>query len=77
MKKNITFRERQVLQCLAEGLTSKETAQKLFLSMDTIKTYRSRLLLKFNAKNAFQLGMKTIAVIKLNEQSSLSSLKIV
>jgi|GEM_PF-3991132 len=58
MKKNITFRERQVLQCLAEGLTSKETAVKLHLSIDTIKTYRSRLLLKLNAKNAFQLGMK-------------------
>lgn len=60
MNKNITFRERQVLQCLAEGLTSKETAQRLFLSQDTIKTYRSRLLLKFNAKNAFQLGMKSV-----------------
>ncbi len=77
MNKNITFRERQVLQCLAEGLTSKETAQKLFLSMDTIKTYRSRLLLKFNARNAFQLGMKTSELDKIMEISSVSSLKIV
>ncbi|MBT8233426.1 MAG: helix-turn-helix transcriptional regulator [Saprospiraceae bacterium] len=60
MKKSITFRERQVLQCLAEGLTSKETAKKLFLSQDTIKTYRSRLLIKLQAKNAFQLGMKCV-----------------
>ena len=77
MKKNITFRERQVLQCLAEGLTSRQTAQKLFLSMDTIKTYRSRLLLKFSARNAFQLGMKTNEMILLDEQPSLSNLKVV
>lgn len=77
MKKNITFRERQVLQCLAEGLTSKETAQRLFLSQDTIKTYRSRLLIKFNAKNAFQLGMKSVQYeININENFG-QTLKVV
>lgn len=56
------MREREVLQCLADGLTTDETARRLFISHDTVKTHRRNLLLKMNAKNAFQLGAKATAM---------------
>ena len=52
----LTFREVQVLNYLAMGLTTNEIGMQLCLSSETIKTYRSKLLLKFECKNAFQLG---------------------
>ena len=54
----LSQREEQILQSLAKGYTTSQIAEQLFLSNETIKTYRSRLLVKLNAKNAFQLGMK-------------------
>lgn len=40
-------REREVLLLLADGLTNKQIAQQLFLSIKTIETYRSRLMRKY------------------------------
>ncbi len=59
VKIKISGREKEVLKCLAEGMTTHQTARKLYLSYETIKTHRSNLLNKFDAKNAFQLGLKT------------------
>ena len=53
----LSNREYEVLICLAEGLTTFEAAQKLFLSPETVKSHRSKLMLKLDAVNAFQLGM--------------------
>lgn len=58
IKPNISPREKEVLRCLAQGMTTAETASALFVSHDTIKTHRSNLLLKLEVKNAFQLGVK-------------------
>ena len=46
----ITNREYEVLQYIAEGLSNQEIAKKLFLSESTIKTHVSNLLIKLNAK---------------------------
>lgn len=46
----ITNREYEVLQYIAEGLSNQEIAEKLFLSESTIKTHVSNLLIKLNAK---------------------------
>ena len=54
----LTDREASVLPLLAEGLTSKEIASKLFLSEQTIKWYRMRLLDKFKAKNTAEMLTK-------------------
>jgi DNA-binding NarL/FixJ family response regulator len=42
------------LKEVAEGLSNKEIADKLFLTESTIKTHVSNLLLKLNAKRRTQ-----------------------
>lgn len=54
----LTDREASVLPLLAQGLTSKEIASKLFLTEQTIKWYRMRLLEKFKAKNTAEMLSK-------------------
>lgn len=54
----ITDREREILALVAEGLTNKEIAAKLYLTEQTIKWYRMRLTAKFEAKNASELIVK-------------------
>ncbi len=51
---DITDREYEVLQKIAEGLSNKEIAETLFLSESTIKTHVSNLLVKLNAKRRTQ-----------------------
>lgn len=55
---NLTDREREILPLLAEGLTSTQIAEKLYLSQPTIKWYRRRLLERFNAKNTAEMVTK-------------------
>lgn len=50
----ISKREYEVLETIAEGLSNKEIAEKLFLSESTIKTHVSNLLIKLNAKRRTQ-----------------------
>lgn len=51
---DISEREYQVLQKIAEGLSNKEIADSLFLSESTIKTHVSNLLVKLDAKRRTQ-----------------------
>lgn len=44
----LTAREREVLQLLAEGRTTKETASQLNLSVKTIETHRQQIMNKLN-----------------------------
>lgn len=50
----ISTREHEVLVLIAEGLSNKEIANRLFLSESTIKTHVSNLLSKLNAKRRTQ-----------------------
>ena len=50
-----TPREREVLLWIAEGLTGKEIADKLFLSESTIINHRRNMQEKSNAKNVAEL----------------------
>ena len=43
---------------IAEGLTSKDIAKRLFLTEQTIKWRRQRLLAKFDAKNTAEMLSK-------------------
>ncbi len=47
----LTVRERDIIKCLARGMTSKEAARSLELSPRTVEDYRARLLRKFDVKN--------------------------
>lgn len=48
----LTRREREVLDLIAREHTTKEIAQKLFISSDTVETHRGHLFQKLGVKNA-------------------------
>ncbi len=48
-------REREVLELLALGHTNQEIADKLFLSVKTVETYRSRLSEKLGFKTRAEM----------------------
>ncbi|OGW41017.1 MAG: DNA-binding response regulator [Nitrospirae bacterium RBG_13_39_12] len=47
---NLSDREYQVMLMIASGKTRKEIAEKLFLSVKTVSTYRTRILEKMELK---------------------------
>ncbi len=51
----LTNREKEVMKCVVEGLTSKEIADKLFISTRTVDTHRSNLMKKLDVKNSISL----------------------
>ena len=61
----ITPRELEVLQLMAEGLSNKEMAERLFVSENTVKTHASRVFDKLGAgrrTQAVQIA-KTLRII--------------
>ena len=54
----LTARESEILPLIAEGLTSQQIAEKVFLSLATIKWHRKKLLEKFEAANTAELISK-------------------
>ena len=52
---NISRREKEVLQLIATGLSTKEIADQLFISNTTVISHRKNLLQKFTAKNTAEL----------------------
>ena len=51
----ITNRERQILQMLAEGKTSKEIASELDISAYTVDAHRSRVMKKLQLRTIGEL----------------------
>lgn len=51
----LTRREREIIGLIAAGLSSKEIATKLFLSVATVDTHRANLMAKIQARNVAQL----------------------
>ena len=56
--RSLNDREIAILRLLAEGYTSARIAAELSLSTETIRWYRKKLLLKFDADNAVALIRK-------------------
>ena len=54
---NISEREREVLVLLANGLSNKEIAEKLYISVGTAKNHISNLLEKLSLKDRTQLAV--------------------
>ncbi|HKS17319.1 MAG TPA: helix-turn-helix transcriptional regulator [Planctomycetota bacterium] len=48
----LTRRHVQILQLMARGLTSEETAKRLGIDAKTVATHRAGLLVRLNAQNA-------------------------
>ena len=53
--KDLTVREREVLRFLVEGLSSREIAEKLYISINTVQYHRKQLLHKTDSRNVAEL----------------------
>ena len=51
---NLSKRELEVLQLMADGLSNQEIASKLFLSLNTIKTHSAQIFEKMEVKRRTQ-----------------------
>lgn len=56
----ITPKEKEILQLIAEGLSSKQIAGKLQISLHTVQTHRKNMLAKAGARNTPELLMKIL-----------------
>ncbi len=50
----LTHREYEVLRLMAQGLTSRETATRLYLTVNTVRSYSQVILTKLGAHNRVQ-----------------------
>lgn len=53
-KLGISKRELEVLQLISDGLSNEEIAEKLFISLNTVKTHSSTIFLKLDVKRRTQ-----------------------
>ncbi len=51
----LTEREREVLTCLMEGLSSKQIADRLHISENTVANHRKNMLRKTGARSSTEL----------------------
>ena len=56
----ISERELEVLKHICKGLTNKEIAEKLFISIKTVEGHKSKLMLKTDTKNTVSLVLFSI-----------------
>ena len=62
LKPRLTQREQEVLQYIADGCSSQEIAEKLFISIRTVEYYRFNILLKMDVKNTAMLIRKALSM---------------
>ncbi|MCP1489903.1 two-component system response regulator EvgA [Pseudomonas fluorescens] len=55
----LSWRERQVLRLLTQGLSNKQVAERMQLSSKTISTFKTRLLKKLNVNSLLELIHRT------------------
>lgn len=53
-KMDLSRRELEVLELMAQGLSNQEIAERLFVSLNTVKTHTSRLFEKMDVKRRTQ-----------------------
>jgi DNA-binding CsgD family transcriptional regulator len=65
-KLGVSKRELEVLELMAEGLSNQEIAERLFVSLNTIKTHSSKILEKLDVKRRTQAveKAKRLSIIK-------------
>ena len=64
----LTEREQEVLRLIALGLTNKKIAEKLFISVKTVDTHRTRILQKLGAHTAVDLVRYAIKIGLIESQ---------
>lgn len=53
--KPLSAKETEVIKLIADGLTTKEIAENLFISTRTVETHRNNMMKKWEAKNTAEL----------------------
>jgi non-specific serine/threonine protein kinase len=72
----LSRRELEVLQLISNGLSNREIAQELYLSIETIKWYNTQMYRKLGVKNRTQAANKAAELNLLDsERASLSQEK--
>lgn len=61
----LTAREKEIMQLIVKGMTSNEIAEKLFISVKTVETHRSRIMSKLSVH-------KSIDLVKIALESGLA-----
>jgi DNA-binding NarL/FixJ family response regulator len=51
----LTKREKQVLELITKGFSSKQIAHQLFVSINTIHNHRKKMIAKANAGNIIEV----------------------
>jgi DNA-binding NarL/FixJ family response regulator len=59
----ITPKEKEVLELIAHGFSTKEIAEKLNISFYTAQTHRKNLLSKMQVKNSAEMIVKAYALL--------------
>jgi len=59
-KIEITKREKEIIQLISEGLSNKEIAQKLLVSISTVDAHRYNILKKLEVKNTAEMITKAV-----------------
>jgi DNA-binding NarL/FixJ family response regulator len=52
---SLSAREKEILQYIVNGVTTKEISERLYLSYYTVENYRARILSKLNVRNVAEL----------------------
>lgn len=67
MDKPVTAREREILELIFHGFSTKEIASMLYISEETVKSHRHHLFSKFSARNSPHLIQKALSEGILSE----------
>lgn len=65
VNKAATPKEEEVLKLLAEGLSSKQIAERLGKSFHTVESHRKSLREKFSAHNVMEIITKTYQIVPM------------
>lgn len=75
-------RERQVLQLVAEGYTNQQIADRIFVGVKSVETYRARIGQKLSLNSradfvryALEIGLLTTEEVAKRRQSAIAELK--
>lgn len=56
-KQGLSQREVEVLQAIAQGLNSPQIAEKLFISVHTVRTHRKNIIKKLKLEGGYDLRL--------------------
>lgn len=72
MGKPVTTREREILELISQGFSTKEIASRLYISEETVKSHRHHLFGKFSARNSPHLIQKALNEGILDDTNTLA-----